>query len=346
MNTVFIDPHDIEMNLGMETANGGGANSVISSTLDDDDGTTTHDDEEDDTTIGTGSYSDNDKKNNTGTSSHHRALAVGEIKTVKRVKFLVMISLFAITVIVAITAYFVSAKQEQDEFVAQFQEEATKVLQSIGQSMITTFQAADAFTVSIASLAAATNQSWPFVVVPDFAVRAEKIRSLANGVMVNMYPIVESDQRSEWETFTARTGKGWVDESIEAIENFDAINYWPIVWNYTTYDVIHASDEYYKENPGTEGTNSTGPYMPMWQSQPTIAYDPPYNWDLMSNPKTATMDMTAMEAVMVTGKPLVTESYLISYPDDEVRIKEDESTAEWMANYLPESEEPMERKLH
>ena len=35
MNTVFIDPHDIEMNLGMETANGGGENSINERIIDD-----------------------------------------------------------------------------------------------------------------------------------------------------------------------------------------------------------------------------------------------------------------------------------------------------------------------
>ena len=147
----------------------------------------------------------------------------------------------------------------------------------MGINLVRTLQASDAFVVSITSLASFTNQSWPFVVVPDFAVRAEKIRSLANAVFVNTYNLVQPNERMEWENFTARTGESWVNQSIAAIEEFDGMD-WPIVWDYTLWDVIHDWGEFDKENPGVVGLNTSGPWLPMWQTQPTIAYDPPYNW--------------------------------------------------------------------
>ena len=141
-----------------------------------------------------------------------RQLAAKEIQTVRRIKLFVVTSLLVLTTSVALGAYFLSANQEFWDFEAQYQEDATKLLQTVGKNLVLTLSAADAFTVSITSLAAATNQSWPFVVVPDFAVRAEKIRTLANAILVNTYPIVAPEERAEWEDFTARTGKAQVDE--------------------------------------------------------------------------------------------------------------------------------------
>ena len=167
--------------------------------------------------------------------------------------------------------------QEQREFEDQFLEDSIKVLSTMGSNLVRTLQASDAFVASITSLASVTNQAWPFVVVPDFAVRAEKIRSLANAVYVNTYNLVQPNERMEWENFTAQTGESWVNESITAIEDFDGMD-WPIVWDYTLWDVIHDYDEFDKENPGVVGVNTSGPWLPMWQTHPTIGSDPPYNW--------------------------------------------------------------------
>ena len=229
---------------------------------------TTTDQGEDDTTIATRPDT---------FSNPRRQLATKEIRIVRRTKNFVIFSLLIITIGVAVAAYFLRFSTERVEFENQFYEDSNKVLSTMGSNLVRTLQASDAFVVSITSLALATDQAWPFVVVPDFAVRAEKIRSLANAVYVNTYNLVEPDKRKEWENFTVRTGESWVNESIAAIEEFDGMD-WPIVWDYTLYDVIHGYDEFDKKNPGEVGVNTTGPWLPSWQIQPTIAIDPPYSW--------------------------------------------------------------------
>jgi hypothetical protein len=206
-----------------------------------------------------------------------RALASQETRAVRQLKIIVFSTLTLSLIAVAYSAYHSTHTQEQDQFVAQYYQDTGKVVSAIGSNLQRTLLAADAFVASIVSVTNLTNQTWPFVVVPDFAVRAEKIRSLSKAVLVNLYQVVEPGQRDEWQRFTATTGKGWVDESIAVIENYDGMD-WPIIWNYTLWDVIHSYDEFDKENPGVEGINTTGPWIPMWQAQPTIAHEPPYNW--------------------------------------------------------------------
>jgi len=270
-----------------------------------------------------------------------RQFAAKESKKVRRTKHFVIFFLLIIMIGAAVTTYLLSYNKEYREFVRQFDEDSDKVLSTMGINLVRTLQASDAFVVSITSLASATNQNWPFVVIPDFAVRAEKIRSLANAVYVNTYTFVQPNERKEWENFTAQNGESMVNESIAAIENFDGMD-WPIVWDYSLWDVIHDYDEFEKEYPGEVGTDTLGPWLPMWQIQPTIAYEPPYNWDLMSAPSSTSMNTTAHQKLIDTRKVVITDAYLISYPGDEERLENDKEEAEWISNYFLDGEEPME----
>jgi hypothetical protein len=215
------------------------------------------------------------KQQNDGRS--RTALASQETRAVRKLKILVMATLTFSLIVVAYAAYHKTYTLEKDQFVDRYNRDANKVAEALGQNLHRTLLAADVFAASIVSVTNRTNQTWPFILVPDFAVQAEKIRSLSQAVLVNLYQVVDIDQRTEWENFTAMTGKGWVDESIAVIENYDGMD-WPIIWNYTLWDVIHSYDEFDKENPGVDGINTSGPWIPMWQSQPTIAHQPPYNW--------------------------------------------------------------------
>jgi len=268
-------------------------------------------------------------------------LAAKESRKVRKTKFFLLIFLLIIMICVSVAAHYMISSQEYEEFVHQFNDDSHKILSTIGSNFVRTLQASDALVVSITSVASVTNQKWPFVVVPDFAVRAEKIRSLANAVYVSTYHFVQPNERQEWEKFTAEKGESMVNESIAAIQNFNRKN-WPVVWNYTLWDVIHDYDEFEKENPGQVGVDTKGPWLPMWQTQPTISYEPPYNWDLMSVPLGKSKNTSAYHKLMDTHKVTVTDAYLISYPDDEERLENDKEEAEWISSYLLDGEETME----
>ena len=71
-------------------------------------------------------------------------------------------------------------------------------------------------------------------------------------------------EREKWELFTSlEDSHSWVNESLKLQEeNPDSV--WPIIWNYTLWDVIHGYDEWDKEVPGLEGTNLTGKHR-IWK---------------------------------------------------------------------------------
>ena len=263
-------------------------------------------------------------------------LAAQETRYVRRLKVIVVVALILSMIAVSLSAYFFSASQEQTDFQDQFYDDAVKVLSTMGTNLERTLLACDAFCVSITSFSKASAQTWPFVTIPDFAVRSEKIRSLANSVYANTYHLVQEDQREEWETYTAAVGPTQVNESIAAIEDFKRMD-WPIVWNYTSWDIIHSYDEFDMPNPGTHGVNYSGPFLPTWQIQPTIPYDPPYNWDLVSIPKTPTTNTTPHEVLINTHRVVLSEAYLIPTGDVETD-EENLDEANWLHDYLPNVE--------
>lgn len=65
----------------------------------------------------------------------------------------------------------------------------------------------DAFVTSTVS--ALGNQTWPFVVVPDFAARAAKTLPLSPAFQFDLTPLVKSDQFDEWIEF-ANENDAWV----------------------------------------------------------------------------------------------------------------------------------------
>ncbi|KAL3912158.1 MAG: hypothetical protein SGARI_001299 [Bacillariaceae sp.] len=175
-------------------------------------------------------------------------LASKETRAVGNLKLVVFGILFLSMVAVALTTYFITSRAEQENFEDQYYDDANKILSNMGQTLDRTLLASDAFVVSATSYAAHTNQTWPFVTIPEFSVRAEKIRSLCGAVYVNTYHVVEHEQRGEWERYTAIAGPPMADEAIAAVEDFPSMG-WPVTTNYTPWDVIYAYDEWDKEIP-------------------------------------------------------------------------------------------------
>jgi hypothetical protein len=91
----------------------------------------------------------------------------------------------------------------------------------MGRSLERSLGAVDAYTASIVSSAKSSNQTFPFVVLDDFAFRTEKIRQLTDSVTISIQPLVKPEQRSEWERFAA-THNGWVNETMQVMATSEA----------------------------------------------------------------------------------------------------------------------------
>lgn len=93
-------------------------------------------------------------------------------------------------------------------------EESHKVLDTIGETFHGTLGAIDSFVLAIT----AHFVTWPFVTVPNFSIRAGKLREFSKAVVVTSYYFVDEDQRLEWDNYS-KANDFWVKDGIEKQEN-------------------------------------------------------------------------------------------------------------------------------
>lgn len=127
------------------------------------------------------------------------AFAKRETCVVAGLRLVVLTVLVVSTVFLAMVVHSYLDNEEQEEFKESFESDANKVLRSIGITLDQTLGAVDAMGVSMLSFAAYTNQTWPFVTIPDFEMRAAKARRSAKASVVSIYQVVSHENRAAWE---------------------------------------------------------------------------------------------------------------------------------------------------
>ena len=125
---------------------------------------------------------------------------------------LFVLSVLVISAIgVALAVYFYVSNSEEDDFVEHFLDAADKVFEAIGSTLALSLGALDNFAVNQVSFARYTNETWPFVTFPDYAIKAAKIRSLSKAILVSQYHLVSTEKKTEWEKYSIENDD-WVEK--------------------------------------------------------------------------------------------------------------------------------------
>jgi hypothetical protein len=164
-------------------------------------------------------------------------LAVRETKSVGRLKRVVLIVLISSAIGVAFTTYFYLSSLEEDRFHVQFQDEAHKILESVGKSLDKTLGLLDSIAVAYVSHAQANNDTWPFVTLPHFALKMTKVLPLSDAFVLSMVPIVTPKQRADWEAYSV-AHDGWVNENMAIQESWGKYN-GPVAYNGLPNPTVH-----------------------------------------------------------------------------------------------------------
>ena len=258
------------------------------------------------------------KRKSTTMHHHHRhqgvwqdkeavALARRETRAVNYLKAALFGVLALSTVGVATGVYFFVSTGETEKFETHFEQGAQKILGSIGQNIGTTLAALDVLVASMVSFAHSTNQTWPFVTVPDFEVRAAKVRSLSNLILVNHLPLVRpGEEREEWERYSIENSD-WVRTSMKVQEQ-DENYYGPVMYDYDVYGVIHGD---FGDVP--YNTTTRDYLLPNWQGSPVVPVYSAFNYDYLSvtNPG-------SLYATLESKRSVISEAY--GLPDEYVYI--------------------------
>eukprot|EP00980_Cylindrotheca_fusiformis_P018236 scaffold5920_cov94-Cylindrotheca_fusiformis.AAC.1 len=131
------------------------------------------------------------------------------------------------------------------------------------------FDALDSFASSIGAQAAAEhafhNTSWPFYRIPNWSVQAQKLAQLTgvDDPFLGVAPIVQEDERDQWNSFAAEQNPIWYQESIDH-EGYK---------EKTTQELVHATIpflHFYDPENGYQPTpvSRPGEALPYFQAHP------------------------------------------------------------------------------
>lgn len=300
-------------------------------------------------------------KNFANQSAHNleeqQQIAGSETKVIFRIRIVAAAVMIVSMTCMALSVYhYVSSTEEQD-FENDFDQASFKLLETVGIVLASTLKSVDTLAVEMVSFGSFSQDGWPFVTMPDSAVRIAKLLSQTKATVVTTYPLVSTEQRAKWENFSV-TFDDWVDEGIavqNGYENFKGKN----VTEWNAYPVIHGNEGPVEGNGKISSTkpyipcqssaslnctflfsSKTGPYLPTWQSFPVVPVWAPYNWDILHSEVLG----PTLQTVLETKNVVIGTTLNLIDVTDTVSVESANDTRIWMEGYLGENngaEEPL-----
>lgn len=185
-----------------------------------------------------------------------------ETKAVSFLRLVVLAVLVVSATCTAIAVYFYTRNSELRSFESEFYADAENIIHGVGNALYVTLGAIDSYVLHVISQAHDTNQEFPFVTIPDTHVHMAKLGSIGRTIMMQQAHFVSSQQRIEWENYTAHNNQ-WINNSLQQ-HNTDLHDTTNSVQNISTSNTetkIHSYD-----GPSI----NDGPYLPTWQCHPII----------------------------------------------------------------------------
>lgn len=175
-----------------------------------------------------------------------KAVQTTEAKQVRQIKCIIILVVF-MSVCGALAVFFYSKNQENTQFEETFYSDGNKVLQSLESSIERSLVALDNLAMITITAARISNQTFPFVYVPDFGKHVAKVAPIMGGTCTYFCPLVKLNERKEWEQFASGNNTAflpaYVEETIQLQDEYP-FYYGPKPQNYSWefHDTIYRDD--------------------------------------------------------------------------------------------------------
>ncbi|CAB9526880.1 sensor kinase/phosphatase LuxQ [Seminavis robusta] len=236
--------------------------------------------------ISTTPTSRNEDENSLVTTS----LAQAETRWVNCLRLAVIAVLLLATIGLSAGVYLYTRQEEQDKFEAHFEDSALQVIENFHDLVDRHIGAASSLSTDITSYALDKNLTFPFVTLPDFALKGSNFRIHSGSHVVHWLPLVTDERRGEWQDF-AYENREQIDDAFEVdlyqrtlqdqqlgrqTQNNgsrhlqqqgdkekgnltvleDGTGYHPRIWNNAAITIEG------------DAPDDSGPYLPAWQRSP------------------------------------------------------------------------------
>lgn len=213
------------------------------------------------------------------------SLARAETTWINCLRAAVLLVLLVAAIGLSTAVFLYTRNEERNKFTTHFDDSSHQVIESFHDMVQRNIGAAAALSTTMTSYALDSNQSFPFVTLPDFALRGAHARIQAGSHIIHWFPLVTDANRKQWEEY-AYQNRDHIDEAFEndqfhrnkqdaEIEESrhrylqqqvreqrnmtildDGTGYHPHIWSNGALTT-----------PGDE-PKGAGPYLPAWQRSP------------------------------------------------------------------------------
>jgi len=255
-------------------------------------------------------------------------IAKNETRAVFWSRLLVFVVLLVTAVAVSVLVLVFLKRNEFKSFEKQTEEDINKIFDEIGGTLDQILEATDSFMVDSVSYASTAGVVWPYVTIPDFAIKASKFRSLSRAMLISMSPVVQLNDMQEWENYSYAEGPKWVNDGLETQRNdelFKGTLVSPDLWQEAGFHL----------NTGPLVSPETPMLLPTWQTAPVVPFFPPYNWEVY------TYFSKEMDEVVGNRKVVISESRNLPKQGEPAVTMEDH-TVLWVQGFIGADEDPSE----
>ena len=136
-----------------------------------------------------------------------------DTKMAANLRVVVILLFIGMAISVPSIVYTATRNNQRETFEATFYSLAGKAVDGMESQFAKKVSAIDSLRISITSYALNTNATWPNILIPDFDLRGDSVRDLADTLLVGFHPLVTSETRQAWEEFVATNAKVWINQA-------------------------------------------------------------------------------------------------------------------------------------
>lgn len=206
-----------------------------------------------------------------------------------------IIVLSTLSVVISALYLLLAVKNEgTNELNLQLVEHADRIAANFNNRLHADLLALHSFGVSLTSYGLETEDSWPMISIPDFAVRSWTTRQEMQAETLGILPIVTSDQRQDWESYVLENhewieqARSWEKDNRNASNSHNrslledsSMNRQPIAANFSE----EISSRIYTVNINGEAVvdEGMGPFTPIWMTSPAPIDSRMINFNMLSH---------------------------------------------------------------
>lgn len=210
-------------------------------------------------------------------------IALSETRLVHALRLLVGIVLVSATVLAATAVYRLTKHDEKLRFQSHVKVQSGLIANNLNHAVSERLGVLSSMATTITSLAMATDQEFPFVTIPDFALRGCDTRVQSRAHVLHYMPVVYDENREAWERYALKH-RGHIEEDFrddwehrrrqDQEFGFPVLDNEDIGWRPQQYQNVTLLQDGSNYHPRIWSSGETfpegdipvenGPYLPFW----------------------------------------------------------------------------------